>query len=167
MKGPAFILQHYFFTEMSVKANPGFQEGGAMNGTHIKSQINISRDSENPTFAHAQVRTFSENEKGDNQPYFFDFTVYAHLKHAEEGPFPDSDPSVRLMISQLLIGATREAIAAATGRGPWPHFVLPVISVSDAVLNHRPYADSRQEVEKKPLVTKKEIKIKRQLKPNK
>ena len=125
LEGAVYQLEHYFFTEICVRANPDFNHSEARK-TEIRVAKNFIKDKDDPGRYGVAVRVSTEDSECNNTPYFFAIETYGYFRDEPDDIKEDSNCHEQ---EQLLISAIREKLISLTARGPWGryHFghVLP------------------------------------------
>lgn len=123
-------LQHSFFPEVSVMANPKYDASGRNDGTTLSATFNMGPTDKDHTVAYAQLRISTVDGECDNEPYRINVTAFALLKNIDDSPVDCTDPNIRRTAVQVLVGSARELISIITSRGPYPGFGIGFIPFS-------------------------------------
>ncbi len=139
----ALHLEGYYVTELTFKVRPlqgepQFQMHGGIGvqhgGTFVPDSITINvqtgavqHPEELDRWQHILTVT-SQIPPEKKYPYDFQITLVGYFKVSEQVPPERREAFIKVNAASVLYSAAREALAAATGRGPLPCVVLPTIA---------------------------------------
>ncbi|HOG93304.1 MAG: preprotein translocase subunit SecB [Candidatus Cloacimonetes bacterium ADurb.Bin088] len=124
--GPSpFTLERAFFRKIAIQAS---LEKGAVPPKSIKTKIKTAQNPSDPL--RVQI-ILTVALAADSQPpagYFGEVELVGLFRISEKIPAEDRERLTAINGATLLFGMAREMICTITARGPWPMFVLPVVS---------------------------------------
>lgn len=127
-------LENYFFTEVSLKANPNFKHEDFEDGKldfSVKSKVSGGAHKENPN--KFQVTLDIKTEPLDERPLPYDasLTLVGFFDVDQSMTTVPATDLVRVTGSSILYSAAREFLLTIMGRGPWAPMMLPTISFTE------------------------------------
>jgi preprotein translocase subunit SecB len=98
----------------------------------LKISMNAAGHRNDPNRYRVVLRIATDNQTKESQfPYTFDLTLVGFFRIVGlEIPKPSQDPKVVQTSLAILYASAREILASATGRGPFPALVLPMIRLT-------------------------------------
>ena len=135
MSTPPLRLENYFFTEVSLKANPNFKYEDFKDNLmdfSVKTHVRSGTNKEDPR--KFQVTLDIKTEPLDERPLPYDASLtlvgFFDVDPSVALPVPAAD-LVRVTGSSILYSSAREFLLTLMGRGPWTPMLLPTISFVD------------------------------------
>jgi preprotein translocase subunit SecB len=127
--GPSpFTLERAFFSKVLIETSLA---QGAEPTKSIKSKIKTAKAPSDPL--RFQVSLSITLAKGAEQPaaYYGEVDVVGLFRISDEIAPEERERKTAIHGATLLFGMAREMICTITARGPWPMFVLPVVSFAE------------------------------------
>jgi preprotein translocase subunit SecB len=152
MKAP-LQLDRYFFTKLQIEANAAYiqsaagESPGTENNQDIKLRLDLGlgEHKEDPTKFQVVVGIDElRSEKGE-LPYRIALEVIGQFSVDKNFKPENLRKLVQVNGASMLYSAARELVLTVTGRGPWPAYQLPAISLYDAVDKAESEGLSKQE----------------------
>lgn len=124
------LLDNYFISSLSVKANNAFDVNQPMNLTINDLIIDSNAVKIADDVRHWQVvLTVSYNQKTKiNSPYSFSVEVVGFFTIAASYPEDRSEWLVKTNASSVLYSVARESLRSSMAAGPWKSIILPAVS---------------------------------------
>lgn len=142
MKAP-LQLERYFFTKVQVEANSAYVqtlagEAGTEGGEdqqHIKLRfdLGLGENKNDPTKYQVIIGIDELQSEKAELPYKIALEVVGQFSIDKNFKHDNIRKIVQVNGGSMLYSAAREFILTITGRGPWPAYQLPAISIYDAV----------------------------------
>lgn len=148
MKDSVLHLEGYYIRELSVVLNESFADKmpfGTCTGYHyhpeksskiepsqfqVKSEIGQRIDDASRWRYELLIQSSGRKDKA---PYSFKISLVGYFHVHSEKKADDERLILFVNAPSVLFSAAREALAAATARGPYPAVVLPLVSFADDV----------------------------------
>ncbi len=114
-------------TNTQMQVGVGLQVEGLFNPDPltVNIQTGIARHSEDPFRWKCMVRVESQNPPERRYPYDFLAVLIGFFKMDERISLEEVEALIKINGASVLYSAAREALASATGRGPFPSVLLP------------------------------------------
>ncbi len=143
MKLSAIYLERYFFEELRFKLDADF-DGADEAGQRIlatplpldviRAEVELAVSSDSARQRIYRLLLFTDAAPGQ-LPYAFRACVIGHFAIGAECPDDAVEQATNANAPALLYGVAREAVAALTGRSPWPPACLPAVHFLDLHFN--------------------------------
>jgi preprotein translocase subunit SecB len=130
MATPPLDLQNYFLTELQFSANKHFDPNKPLGAKqeHFACSPTFLPDPGNPRHYQVALTVKHPPNESVNYPYTFALEIVGFFEVREGYPPEGLERMVRITAPSLLYGVAREVVRAATGRGPFPHVIIPTVS---------------------------------------
>ncbi|MDX1252490.1 MAG: hypothetical protein IDH49_09645 [Gammaproteobacteria bacterium] len=122
-------LEQYFFPHQEVRANPGHDPAGKLDGTNTTTKTNISRIPDRSDAVIAECVLSLDETTSENPIYFFTLHVFGIFVAPEGMPEDVMMQSAPRTAIPILIGAARERLAELTARAPWGTLFLNTVPI--------------------------------------
>ncbi len=134
MSTPPLRLEHYFCTEVHLKANPNFKHEDFKDGKmdfSVKSNVQGGAHKDNPHKFQITLEIKIEPQDERPLPYDASVTFVGFFDVNPAMPHDEASNLVGVTGSSILYSATREYLLTLMGRGPWGGMILPTISFAN------------------------------------
>jgi len=127
MKNSPLRLEKYFFTVVSIRANP---DGSPEAKWAVEASPQCISQENKRTWA-VSLR-LSVKPAGEAKPtYLAEVEIAGKFSVEESWPEERIEQLVHANASAILYSTAREMISSITSRGPWPMLLLPSVSFTD------------------------------------
>jgi preprotein translocase subunit SecB len=157
MRSSPLLLKEYFTTSLSFSATPGFESNipdvRVISPKDLKVEVLEGQQEDNPLQRSCQLIVELNDTTGSKFPYNFSIVLVGFFEVIPEWPPDRVDQLFSANAPAVLYSAAREALAAATGRGPYPEILLPSVTFvqpPDKKMEHNEKQLSFSDVEKLP-----------------
>lgn len=132
MSTPPLRLENYFFTDVSLKANPNYRFEDFKDGKmDFSVKTNVRGGTHKEDSNKYQVILDVKIEPQDERPLPYDVSLslvgFFDVDTSMPLPVP-ADDLVRVTGPSILYSAAREFLLTLMGRGPWAPMMLPTVS---------------------------------------
>ncbi|MEE9338326.1 MAG: hypothetical protein V3U87_09615 [Methylococcaceae bacterium] len=132
MTAPPFELESYFFTRISVNADPLFvyeEEQCDTPEVITDTKVSINNETRRDVQIQLGINVAPSDEK--HLPYNIDLIVVGFFACDHDIPEEDAFKKVVVNGTSILYAAARDFLLTVTGRGPFEAYTLPTTSFVD------------------------------------
>ena len=129
MGKPPLRLETYYFTSVSVSADPCYEPKEGITPTvTIDTDVGLGQHSDDPKWWMVTLGVHAKSPGEKPIPYNMDLEVVGFFRVEPEVEKGKAPLLVQANGAAILYSAAREFLLTITGRGPWPPIALPTVN---------------------------------------
>ncbi|MDQ7010640.1 MAG: hypothetical protein Q9M29_02350 [Mariprofundaceae bacterium] len=137
MKESPLAVEHYFFTRIDIRANPGFDPEADECEMQLDTDIGFLRDADDVSRWQVTLSLSLGDKESERCPYQGSMEVVGLFRLPPVTGDDEHETKARRIIGAnapaLLFSAAREMFLIVCGRGPWPAPQWPTVHFRDTI----------------------------------